>query len=708
MSEETVYQYRGDKLAVTLRKRLERFARLRHKWEERWTKAWRRSQNQYEKELGDTEGEGWRSKLFYGMTRQKIRVAVSIVSDIVLQQGRLPYDLTTTPVSDSEDSRVSEELKIDPVERVEGMKRLIDDQFIESKINDELYTTVLSAAQLGTGIIKGPYVVYRTKNRWVPKLNEQVQIPAILPEDDQEIPEEEVQESLEKAKEVVKQNVHYELIQEEIPVPSIKAIDIWDIFCDPESEDVQKGQGVFERALLTKEGLAELSLERDEEGNLKYDVQAIADLLNAGESKQRGRGDAYDSYRDFEGERGPHREKYQETDTSSFYSVFTYAGAITRKEFIEYVERDEKENGPPKIDPKSIESHLPVEVIVTFCRNRILSVVENPHPKKIRPYHVSPWSRIPGSPYGWGISCELEHSQSAMNGFLRLFIDNKRLAGSLGFVIDESRVENPDENIRPGFRYRVTAGHSVRDVILPIVFPDIGGNILEAMQWCERWGNTDSGIPAFLTGDDIQHRAHTAYEANELKSSALKQLGMPIRYLDERIIVRIVEAFHYWNMANHPDESVKGDFEVHAKGFSSFTDKMIRANELRQLLAMSAEDPEVAGEVNKGEIIKELVRIGELPEEKFLKTEEEKEQIATQRFEDTQREKQELLEQSIQSKQMDHDHEARMLGIKLEFDGQQKALDREAKVQELQDRLLDSAMKIEAMKEKGAFSAKAS
>lgn len=697
MDTENKYHFKGDSLAHTLRSRLDNFSKLRKPWEDRWNKAWKRFTNTYEKELSETEGEGWRSKLYYGMTRQKIRVAVSILSDSILQQGKLPYELKPTPVSDSEDTKVAEELKIDPVERTKNMSRLIDDQFIESKINDELYSIILSSAIYGTGVLKGPIVEYRKRNRWIPKVQNGDVIPEILPDDDEDLSEDEVTQSIDKAQKVVKENIQYEFQQNEVPVPSLKACDIWDLYCDLENEDVQASQGIFQRALLTKEALAQLSLERDENGKQKYDVEAIQEILSTHNGKDKNS----KSYSDFDGDRGPHREKY-EGESTNFYSVFTYAGSITQYELASYQKKEDE------LDRNSVEAFLPVEVIVTFCRNKILALHENPHPKKIRPYHVTPWSRVPGSPYGWGLADELEHSQSAFNGFLRLFIDNKRLAGSLGFILDETRIQNPDVLIQPGFRFKVTAGSSVRDAIQHIVTPDIGGNLMQAMEFCERWGNTDSGIPAFLTGDNVMHKAQTAYEANELKSSALKQLAMPIRYLDERVIVPLVESFHFWNMQNHPDESVKGDFEVEAKGFSSFTDRLIRGNELQKLLALSSQDPEIAQEVNKGEIIRELTRIGQLPEDRFLKTKEEKEQLQKNQNEQLQLEREQALLMARDEKRMEHMHEIRMLKIKLEHESGEKKLDRDMKIQELQDKLLDSAMKIEALRDGRSNSAKAS
>lgn len=674
-----------------LTKRLEDWSEWRQKyWEPRWLNSWRRLHNMYEKELSESEGVDWRSKLFFGATRQKTRVALSIIVENVLNQGRLPYDLSVTPVADSPDTQAFiEELKVDPSDRVENMRKYIDDQFTEAKLTQHLFAASSSITGLGTGVVKGPFVTYRTRNRWVPvvppeilqqgEMTMQAAVQAVadtqraieagmVPQDQAEAAMQAAQENVAAVQESIKQvyveNVKYELHQSEQAYPDSTVVDLWDFFPDPESEDIQRGRGLFERMVLTREDLAKLADEKDADGNPVYDVEAIQKVLGSPDtSDERYLMDqSKGTYLD---RRGPHREDYSRM-SQKFFAVMVYSGSLSLADM-----------GSSKAVSddagKQVDRYKPHEVIAAFCNGKLIALMPNPYRRSRRPYHKSVFSRIPGCPFGWGIPDEMEHPQQAYNGFLRLFIDNKRLAGSVGFVIDENRIENPDEPLAPGFKFRVTNGADVRSAFTAITIPDIGNNLLEAMSYCERWGNAASGIPAYLDGDDTKSVANTAYEASEMKTSALKQLGMPIRYLDEGIIVPLVEMFYDWNMDHLKDPKVKGDFTIKATGYASFKDRTVKGIELRNLLALAATDPEVRDTISVSEIVMEIAHIGEIPEERFLRSEKERQAVAKQNADAAKEQAETQMQMELQKIQAEH--LARMEELQFTYQHKDNALE---------------------------------
>jgi hypothetical protein len=290
----------------------------------------------------------------------------------------------------------------------------------------------------------------------------------------------------------------------------------------------------------------------------------------------------------------------------------------------------------------------------------------------------------------------MDHAHSAYNGFLRLFIDNKKLSGSVGIAVNESLLENPNFEIEPGFKVRVRGGADVRSAVMPITIPDIGGNLLQAMEFCERWGNSSSGIPSFLDGDETKQKERTAYETSELKSSALKQLGIPIRYIDEEQVVPIVEGFYDWNMMYSQDEEVKGDFEVHAQGYMSFRDKNVKSAELRGIMAMKANDPELSDYVKSVDILREISKIGEFSEDRFVRSDKEVDEIRQKRMSEQQsagqqaeqarmQAEQELLKQKMELQAQKLEADTAMLMAKLET---QMKLEKEAIKAEFQMALM--------------------
>lgn len=692
-----------------LGKQLEEWAQWRaQNWEPRWTKSWQRIHNVYDKELSESEGVDWRSSVFFGATRQKLRVAKSIVVENVLNQGRLPFDLDNTPVTDSPDAKAFiEELKVDPAARVKKMKQYIDDQFIEAKLSRHLFSEIDSQIGLGTGVIKGPTVTHRTRNQWVPKVPPAIQAQGFaamqqagdavqqvaLAIQQQRIPPEQADAAMQQAqqnavqveasvKQIFVENVFYELEQRDEAYPDLTYLDLWDIFCDPEDEEIQTSRGVYERMILTKEGLAALADITDEDNNPVYDVEAIHSIIGSmrmgGEREEMVQPVGGTTYLDH---RGPHREDYSK-QSKKFFAVFVFSGHLS----IAAMDPNFNSQGAEGEDSakKAVDRYKPHEIIAAFCNGKMLTLQKNTFRRGRRPYHKAVFSRIPGSPYGWGLPDEMEHAQQAYNGFMRLFIDNKRLAGSVGFVVDENKIENPDEPIAPGFKLRVKSGVDVRTAFQVITIPDIGGNLLEAMAYCERWGNAASGIPAFLDGDDTKSKAGTAYEASEMKTSALKQLGMPIRYIDDGIIVPLVEMFYDWNMDNLEDARVKGDFTIRATGYASFKDRTVMGIELRNLLALASTNPEVRQVVNVPEIVRELAHIGEVPETRFLRSDKE---IADMQAADA-KAQQSAIEAQMQkdNNKIDREHKAKMEEIALQNSMAPNELELRAADMQLRDR----------------------
>lgn len=695
---------REEMVAKVLTKRLEKWTEWRTDWEERWERAWRRLNNEYEKELGESEGVGWRSKLFYGATRQKCRVARSLIVENVLNTGRAPFDLTTTPIPDSQDSKAfGGELNIEPEERVKNMRKLIHDQFVETKFNKHLFNLISSQVELGTGVLKGPIVTHKKRNSWEPEIpldieqagqqimeqaagqaQQQLQAAAQQGASEEELQqlqaqaEQATQQALQTVQALYKENVKYRLKQTEEPSPTFETLDLWDYFPDPDSENPQEGLGVFERQVLTSESFADLALIKDSNGKPMFDEKKIKKLLDEACDDESHTTDYLDH-------RGPHREDWKGRE-GEYFAVFTYAGKLTEMDLTD----DKAETSETETDLKDYQS---TEYIVTMCRGEILSMVENPSKRGLRPYHAAQFSRQPGSPFGWGVPDEMEHAQKAYNGFLRLFIDNKRLAGNLGIVMDQTKIQNPNEALTPGFKLKMKAGADVRQAVMPLTFPDVGGNLLEAMSYCERWGNSSSGIPAFLDGDDTQHRANTAFEANELKTSALKQLGMPIRYLDEDVIVPLVTMMYDWNMENLKDETIKGDFEICAKGYASFKDRTVMGVELRNLLALKAQDPELNGIFDVEEIGKKLAEIGEVPEEHFLLSDEEKNQRAEQEQAAAQAQMQMEADLERMKAQAKAEAEIQVLQAKHQMEMEKLQIDVEIRAQELAMKEKEMAMK---------------
>lgn len=630
-----------DSLANHLQKTLEEWNKYRQAWETRWSKSWRRLNNIYEKEFSGSEGAGWRSKHYYGVTRQKCRVALSLLYELVFQRGRVPYDLANTPISDSEDAAVSQAVGERPEDRAKAMLKLLDDQFVEAKLDKKLRMLLRSGIEMGTGVLRGPFPVPRIRNQWIPRLPEGgdkaleqivAQFAVAMQNAESAGAQDQMQQisSQQEAavQQFVQENRFYDLARREEMYPDFDVVDLWDVWLDPNSETVEDAVGVFERRVFNPEELAALTEAKNGKGKPIYDAQAIEDILTGNSAK----GSVAYRYADMDLSlsRGPHRERLTYENYQREITTVTFTGSLPAHILDQY---SRQSKGVDYGGEKSLKDFKAVECIVEFCRGRVIRFERNAYPRQRRLYYIWRYAREAGSPYGWGLSDELEHSQSCFNGFLRLFLDNKRLAASVGKVIREGKVLNAGDTMKPGWTMVVDENTAPRDAVMFQTIPDVSGNCLEALKFCEDWANVASGLPAFLEGDQVGHKANTAYEASELKTSAMKQLGVPIQAMDDDVIVPLVEAVYDWNMQFSENEAVKGDFTIQATGFATFKNKTLVGIELRNLLNLYLQAPQLFPAIDADAILRELERIGELPAGKFVLPEDKAAEKAAQQQE---------------------------------------------------------------------------
>ncbi len=597
-----------DELVSVLTRKFESYKSARAEFENEWVQDYDTFMATFKAELKTGEGQMWRSRANHPMTRIKVNIAVSQMSDVWFRGGRFPYMLKNTPVPDSPINEEMEMLGFDMTERLHKMSQRIDDQLIEARTNDELLACGQGCALFGTGVMRGPFVEMRKRYRYVGVLPDEIKNmePPMPQSQDPQQAQEEAKQIMEQQRELFKQSVRFEQEEFTEPAPTFRNADIWDFFADPESSgDTQRMSGMFYRQHVTNAEFADLKDIVGQDGKPIYNAEAIDAIL------------LQDSIDTMDSSVGPHRI-HQVDQPERVIEVIEYCGKLTKKDLKNHIQiRDE------------IKDIDPIEVIITFCREKILRVTENKMPGKMRPYHMVQWERIPGTPYGRGLGRNLRDPQSLATGFMRAYIDNKNLAGagmlairagSLDPMEDASPMPGKVLKLRPEVR-------DVREAIQQFVFPDVGSSILEAIDRSENLGDTASGIPKALEGQAVQGPQETAFEINQRITSAAKQIGLVLKYFDERIVCPMIRALYHWNMAMPIDPDMRGDYEVHATGFSSYQDRVVKGTALRNFLGLignlAQAFPELQAKYDTAAIVNAIARTEDIDPEELLRDEDE-------------------------------------------------------------------------------------
>jgi len=668
-------EHKGSVLEI-LKERLGSWLTYRQLWEIEWTKNYNRYYNVFQKELSDTEGDGWHSKECYPVVRKKVKVVNSIIEKTMYSGGRFPFDITKTPHSDELEDKFIDQFGIDRDALCRDMKKEVNDAYIESKAIIQIRRATRMLPVYGTCVVYGPIGKKISANKWVMK-NEGVAEEALPPL--QDLPEETLAQmteeqmaqyeqealmSLKNSHDSVMMDTEFELEESEKIVPHIRYCDLWDIVLDPEGRNAKEGRGVFEIRRVSKSTIAEMVNEVDDESNPVYDRRIIETILGSNDKLWQ------------EYERGPHRKKSDAELDEEWVDMVFFSGQVTKR------------------DLGINDTDEPVEIEASFVGEHLLMQKEVKSRRNARKYHSCVWSECEGSPYGYGVAYELEDSAKVMNSMLRLANDNIRLHASPPVTIDKRFVKNPEIKMAPGAEILTRDGAKANEVMDFAVYPNVTQAIHNHMQFCDDWANSAAGVPDILEGDTLGNKANTKYEAMVLKESAMNQLGMAIQSIDDDIIVPITEAYYDWVMNYSDDKTIKGDFQIIATGFRSFENNFKARESLISYLQM-ANDPSIKPFIKVDEIIRRIAEIDGL-DDKYVATKEEAEESIHAQYQGQMEQLQAVIGQ-LQQQLNDKTAKLEMDQRKIELDAAHKAAEMESK-EEMHEEKIKADLIKEGMK----------
>jgi hypothetical protein len=531
------------------------------------------------------EGEDWRSNTFLGITKVKIMTFYAIILDVVLQGGQIPFDLKPSPYTEGE---FNPQQDADIEKRIEGMKDKIREQLKDRKADREYMKLFLSLAYYGMGFKK--YNVVDVKRQGFRPV-------AIGGEHFEGMPE-------------FTEYKYFETIKK---VPGHEYRSVWNIIWDMEEDNLQEGGGVFEKTALSLYDL------NQRKGKPYYLDKEIKLAMSEHKEAKVDTSDATPGLRAV-------AKLIRNIEAYEFWGL-----APTR--LVENFEREYLKKKSKTIDMSTgdiidaEESGEMTEIMVEMVGKRIIRFKRNKEGK--RPYLKGVMEEELDETTGTGIADNMEDIQFLLNGLIRAFEDNKKLSANVITALKKRYFANPAqaEEIKPGMQIDITDDcPDVRQAILPIVIPDVGETLITAIGLAERWGDSVSQIPNILQGFVLpKHKPDTAYELSQLMENAGKYIGQVIRHVDESFIEPEIWDLYKYNMQDPDvDPAIKGNFTVHAEGFTSFQNKVVRTQKMKELLALVASSDIFLAEVKIRKHLEEIYKSMDVDPDVFLKTEEEK------------------------------------------------------------------------------------
>ena len=370
-------------------------------------------------------------------------------------------------------------------------------------------------------------------------------------------------------------------------VPECDHVSIWDFYPDPEAKDMDEAEYVVQRHKMSRTQLRKL--------------KTRPFFMNDGVQLAIDKGPDYVQ---------KYWEMTMEDDdtqpTSERWEVLEFWGFVDTKLL--------EEHG---VDiPSELSDLDEVNCNVWVCNDEVLRFVLNPFKPTRIPYYAVPYEHNPYSFFGVGIAENMDDTQTLMNGFMRMAIDNAAMSGNLIIEVDETNlVPGQDLSVYPGKIFRRQGG-APGQAIFGTKFPNVAQENMQLFDKARVLADESTGFPSFAHGQTgVQGVGRTASGISMLMSAANGSIRTVVKNVDDYLIRPLGKAFFAFNMQFDFDENIKGDLEVHASGTESLMANEVRSQRLMQFLQV-AQNPVLAPFAKMDYIIREIAKSMDLDPDK--------------------------------------------------------------------------------------------
>jgi len=370
-------------------------------------------------------------------------------------------------------------------------------------------------------------------------------------------------------------------------VPQVSHVSVWNFYPDPDANNMDEAQYVIERHKMSRSQLRQLKKRPFFRNSVIDDAIALGENYNK-ESWE-------DDLSDYAPEYGIER-----------YEVLEYWGTID----VSMLEEQAVDIPPELSEVDELQAN------VWICNGKLLRMVINPFKPARIPYHAAPYELNPYSFFGVGIAENMNDTQTLMNGFMRMAVDNAVLSGNLLIEIDETNlVPGQDLSLYPGKVFRRQGG-APGQAIFGTKFPNVSGENLQLFDKARVLADESTGFPSFAHGQTgVTGVGRTASGISMLMGAAQGSIKSVVKNIDDYLLRPLGEGLFRFNMQFDFDPDIKGDLEVKARGTESLMANEVRSQRLTQFMQIAAQ-PSLAPFTKFPYIIREIAKSLELDPDK--------------------------------------------------------------------------------------------
>tara|TARA_R110000782_G_scaffold80283_2_gene158946 strand:+ start:4176 stop:6293 length:2118 start_codon:yes stop_codon:yes gene_type:complete len=286
-------------------------------------------------------------------------------------------------------------------------------------------------------------------------------------------------------------------------------------------------------------------------------------------------------------------------------------------EFWGYLDTDLLEDQNVDV-PDEMKDLDQVSVNIWVCNGQVLRLVLNPFTPSYIPYYAVPYEVNPYSFFGVGIAENMDDTQTLMNGFMRMAVDNAALSGNLIIEVDETNlVPGQDLSVYPGKVFRRQGG-APGQALFGTKFPNVSNENMQLFDKARVLADESTGFPSFAHGQTgVSGVGRTASGISMLMSAANGSIRNVVKNVDDYLLSPLGKAFFNFNMQFDFDQEIKGDLEVKSQGTESLMANEVRSQRLMQFLQIT-QNPALAPFSKMDYIIREIAKSMDLDPDKVV------------------------------------------------------------------------------------------
>ena len=370
-------------------------------------------------------------------------------------------------------------------------------------------------------------------------------------------------------------------------VPQVSHVSVWNFYPDPDANNMDEAQYVIERHKMSRSQLRALKKRP------YFRDSVIEEVITRGENYEK---------------------LYWEDDLSDYapqhdidrFEVMEYWGTVD----IELLEEQEI------TIPKELQELDELQANIWICNGRLLRVVLNPFKPARIPYMAAPYELNPYSFFGVGIAENMDDTQTLMNGFMRMAVDNAVLSGNLLIEVDETNlVPGQDLTVYPGKVFRRQGG-APGQALFGTKYPNVSSENMMMFDKARQLSDESTGFPSFAHGQTgVAGVGRTASGISMLMGAAAGGIKTVIKNVDDYLLRPLGEGLFQFNMQFDFDPDIKGDLEVSARGTESLMANEVRSQRLMQFLGVTS-NPALAPFAKFNYIIREIAKSLDLDPDK--------------------------------------------------------------------------------------------